>query len=200
MKRKRDPLQVPPNWHVDLRIADELPEDNLVGTRFIINLVFSAVALAAALYAGWLGYVNVSLRYQIHDWDRRMDDSRAEVREIQRMQGEYAKEAAKIDQAHALVRPTFFVSGFIADIARTRPDPMTIDVIEWNDAGVVVRGSLTESSERASRLLGSYVDQLRADPAIGALFREIVLTDLNRGATGAALRFEINFRLKPDPA
>ena len=35
------------NWHVDCRLVAELPEDSVVGVRFIIYLVSIAIALAA---------------------------------------------------------------------------------------------------------------------------------------------------------
>lgn len=197
MKRKRDPLPLTPHWHVGCQIEAELPEDNIVGRRFLVNMIFTAVAAGLLLYAGWLGYVSMSLRHQIRDWERRMDDNRSEVRDIQRMQREYATEAAKIDQAYALVRPQLFVSGFVADIGRTKPEQMTIDIIEWNAAGIVIRGSVRETSERASRIVGGYVELLRKDEAVAPLFREIVPTSIDRGTGGDMLKFEISLRLKP---
>jgi hypothetical protein len=197
MKRKHDPLALTPHWHLDCRIESELPEDNVVGTRFLINAAFSAVALAALLFAGWLGYSNLALRYQTRDWEQRIRDNRAEVREIQRMQHDYAAAAAKVDQAYALVRPQFFVAGLLSDLGRTRPEPVVIDTVEWNDTGIVVRGTLRETSERAATLLRNYVDQLRRDEKIGPLFREIVMSDIERTASADALRFEISLRPKP---
>jgi hypothetical protein len=193
--RVRDPLGLSPNWHIDCRLEAELPEDNLVGTRFLINVVFGGVALGAFLFAGWLGYLSLSLRHQIHDWEQRIKDNRAEVNDIRRMQRDYATEAAKIDQAFQLVRPDFFASGLILDIGRTRPDAVVIETIEWNDGGIVIRGSLRETPERASRLIGSYVESLRGDQKIGPRFT-VLLTDLDRGATGEAMKFEISFRSK----
>ena len=198
MKRNRDPLSLTPYWHVDCRVEAELPEDKVVGTRFLANALFTAMAVGMLLFAGWLGYASMSLRHQIRDWENRISDNRADVREIQGIQRDFAAESAKIDQAFALMRPRFRVSRFVADIGRSRPDSMAIDIIEWNEGGVVVRGSLAESSERATRMLGGYVEQLRKDEGIGPLFQEIVLTSLDRGGTGGSLRFEINFRLKPE--
>lgn len=198
MKRSRDPLAVAAHWHVDCRLEAELPEDKIVGTRFLVNALFTALAAAMLLFTGWLGYVSLSLRHQIQDWENRINDNRAEVREIQGMQRDFAVEAAKIDQAHALMRPRFGVSRFISSIGRTRPEQMAVDIIEWNESGVFVRGSVTESSERATRMLGGYVEQLRKDERIGPIFQEIVLTSLDRGGMGGSLRFEIHFRLKPE--
>lgn len=196
MKRSRDPLILSPHWHVDCRIEADLPEDNIVGTRFLINVVFTAVALVALIFTGWLGYVNLNLRHQIRDWEVRINENRAEVRDIQRMQQEYAVEASKIDQAYGLIRPRLYVSGFFFNLGRSRPEQMAIDQIDWNDAGIIVRGSVADRSERATRLLGGYVEQLRKDERFNSIFQEIGIKDLDRGATGDMLKFEILFRLK----
>lgn len=196
MKRTRDPLGLSPHWHVDLRLETELPEDTVIGTRFLIHAGFSAVALAAVVFAGYQGYIALSLSHQIQDWERRINDNRAEVADITRMQREYSTEAVKIDQAYALARPHLFVSDFIDNLGRTRPERIAIDLIEWNDGGVVLRGNLRERSDRATELLGGYIEQLRRDAKIGPLFREIILTDLDRGVSGETLRFEIKFSMK----
>ena len=185
-----------PHWHVDCRIEAELPEDNVVGTRFLINVVFTAFAAGALLFTGWLGYLNLSLRHQIRDWEQRIVENRAEMLDIQRMQRDYAVEGGKIDQAYTLVRTQLYVSGFLNHIGRTRPEQMVIDIIEWNESGVIVRGSVREKSERATRLLGGYVEQLRRDDKVAPLFRDIGLTDVDRGSTGETLHFEIVVRLK----
>jgi Tfp pilus assembly protein PilN len=196
-----DPLALDPRWHVDCRIEAELPEDKVIGKRFIIHAAFVAAALSALTYTGWLGFVTLNLRHQISDWDQRIKDNRAEVREVQGMQRDYAADSVKIDQAHQLVRPQLYVSRFVSDLGRTRPEKVAIDTIEWNDSGIVVRGSVRESSERASRLLAGYVEVLRKDEKIGPIFREIVLTDLDRGGGAAAgnaetLRYEIKLTPK----
>lgn len=194
---KRSDVTAPDaHWHVDLRLESELPEDTVIGKRFLIHVAFCASALAAVVFAGYHGYIALSLGHEIRDWEQRINDNRAEVGDITRMQREYSAEAVKIDQAYTLVRPQLYVADFIANLGRTRPERMGIDLIEWNDAGVVLRGSLRERSDRATEILGGYVEQLRRDAAIGPLFRDIVLTDLDRGGAGQALRFEIKFAMK----
>jgi hypothetical protein len=197
MSRNRDPLGLTPHWHVDCRLVTELPEDNIVGTRFLINVVFSAVAVAALLFTGWLGYLSLSLRHQVRDWEQRIKDNRAEVRDIQRMQQEYAVEAAKIDQAYQLVRPQFYISGLIADLGRTRPDPVVIDIVDWNDIGIVVRGTLRATKQQATDSLNTYVKRLAADEKLGPLFERIQLKDFDPGETGEATKFELLLTPKP---
>ena len=197
MARNRDPLALGPHWRLDCRLESELPEESLVGRRFLINALCAALAVAALTYTAWLGYSMRSMQRQIASWEDSIRDHRAEVIEIQRLQKEYNVEAQKIEQAHALVRPRLYVAGFLADIGRTRPEQMAIDLIEWSEAGVFIRGSVQERSDAASLTLGGYVDRLRADEKIGPLFAEILLRDVNRGAAGNQMRFEIFLRLKP---
>lgn len=199
MSRERDPLGLSPHWHVDVRLVAELPEDNVVGTRFLINAVFSAITLGMLLYTGWRFSLNSSLRAEIRDWEQRIVDNRAEVADIKHMQREYAVESAKIDQAYGLVKPMLNVSGFVSDLGRTRPEQIVIDTIEWTDTGILVRGSVREPSQRASLLLGNYKKQLDIDPKIAPLFREIAITNLDRGTgstPGELVNFELTFRLK----
>lgn len=197
MSKNRDPLALSLHWHVDCRIEDELPDDSVVGTRFLINVVFGGAAVAAIIYTGLLFVRWVSVRDQIRDWEQRISDNRGEVSDIKRMQVEYSAEAAKIDQAYALVRPLFSISSFISSIGRTRPDQMSIDIIEWNEAGITMRGGLNEAPEQASMLLGNYVKTLIHDDKIGPLCREIRLTGADRGTSGDAFKFEITFNLNP---
>jgi hypothetical protein len=90
------------------------------------------------------------------------------------------------------------VSEFITQLGRSRPAQVVFDLIETSGVDVVLlRGSLRENSERASRQLGSYVESLAADPKLGPLCRAIVLTNLERRETDDSMTFEITFRLQP---
>lgn len=192
----RDPIALTPHWHLDCRIEADLPEDNVIGRRFLINTLFGAVALAALLFAGWLGYLDLNTRREIHDWERRIEDNRAEVRDIQNMAREYAVEAAKIDEAYKLIRPQLAVYDFFCNLGRTRPAQLVIDSIDWNDAGIIVHGSIHETSERSSLLVGNYVKALGREEKMAALFREIRLTGFDRGSSNDVINFEIAFYLK----
>lgn len=196
MSRNNDPLGLSPHWHLDLRLEAELPEDTIVGVRFLVNTFSSVVVLFALFFAGKAGLQAWHLRTQIQETERRINEIRSEVKTIEDTHQEYMMEAQKIDQAHTLVRPPLLVSRFVAGIGRTRPEQMFIDLLEWTENTVVLRGGLQERSERASRLLGGYVETLRKDEQIGPLFQSIQLTNIDRGTSGGPLRFEIRFALK----
>lgn len=201
MTKSRDPLALGPYWHVDCRLETELPEDNVVGKRFLINALSGSIALALMLLAGWLAYMSFSLHSQIHDWDQRIADSQGEVREIRRMQSEYLVEAKKIDNAYALMKAPLLISGFTARLGQTLPRQMIIDIIESNENSILVRGSIHESFEAAGELFSGYRKQLLADPEIGPFFDKILSTGFVRtGGTGDnTISFEITFQRKPPP-
>ena len=44
MSRAKERLFLAPNWHVDCRLIAELPEDSVVGMRFITYAISCAIA------------------------------------------------------------------------------------------------------------------------------------------------------------
>lgn len=203
MSQSRDLNAAMPHWHLDCRIESELPEDNVVGTRFLINALCGALAVAAMLYAGWLSYLDFTIRRQTSDWELRIKDNRAEVLEVKRMQGEYSVASAKIDEAYRLIKPQLRVYEFLANLGRSRPDRLMINSIEWNDAGISVHGSLRDvSSQSGSMLLGNYVKALGKDEKMVALFRDIIVANMDRVAgkeraeDSEVINFEITFTFK----
>jgi len=194
----RDRLFLAANWHVDCRLVAELPEDSVVGIRFIIYAVSIAIALGAVLFTGWYGYADFSLRQQIEDGNRQMEDTYWDVAEVRRMQRFYETEAKKIESAYSEIKNPVFISGFISDVGRTLPDRMILDAIDYADSTIIIRGRLRDSPERASQTIGSYVNTLRTDPAIGPLFTTINITGLERSTEDdQMMTLEITFRIKP---
>jgi hypothetical protein len=198
MNSPRDRLFLTPNWHVDCRLVAELPEDSVVGIRFITYAISCAAALGAILFTGWYGYADLNLRHQIDDASQRLEDDRWDVIEIRRLQHFYEIESKKIESAYTEMKNPFLISGFTAELGRTLPDKMAIDTIEFGDGRFLVRGRLRESSEAASILLGKYLDQLRADPEVGPHFTSINVTDLDRSPDDDQMMvYGLTLRIKP---
>ena len=101
--------------------------------------------------------------------------------------------------AYNLVHGRMFIYNFVNALGHTRPDSMVISSIESTSYGVAVRGTLGESSERATQLIGQYVDQLTKDPQFGRRF-EITVSSFERDRTSDLQNFEIAFRFLPPPA
>jgi len=198
MTSARERLLLASHWHVDCRLIAELPEDSVVGMRFITYAVSCAIALAAVLFTGWYAYSDVSLRQQIEDANQHLEDDRWEVIEIRRLQRFYEIEAKKIESAYSEMNNPILISGFVSEIGRDLPERMVVDSIEMNDGQFVIRGRLREVSERASRLIGGYLDKLRTDPEIGPRFSLINVTSLDRSPEDEQVMiYSITMRLRP---
>jgi hypothetical protein len=198
MTTARDRLFLAPNWHVDCRLIAELPEDSVIGMRFITYAIPCVIALAAVLFTGWYAYSDLSMRQQIADTELRQEDDRWEVIEIRRLQRFYEIEAKKIESAYSEMKNPLLISGLVSGLGRDLPERMVIDSIELNEGQVIVRGRLREMSERASRLIGGYLDKLRSDQDVGPRFTQINVTSLDRSPEDEqVMLYSITLRLKP---
>jgi hypothetical protein len=204
MSRHRDPLRLSSHWHVDCRIETDLPEDSLIGASFVANVTFSALTLTMVLLFSWTAYHTLTLRKQIRVWEQRIAENKTEVQEIRRMQREYVLESQKIDRAYGAIRPTLFVSEFLAIITQMLPAQVNIDSTEFsNDAGtVILRGNLRGSTPVAGTIVGAYVASLRKDPRLNQRFHLIRVTALTRGKgkNDEFQNFELTFSLQPLPS
>src|SRR5580704_3859239 len=140
----RDRLFLSPHWHVDCRLVAELPEDSVVGIRFITYAVSCAVALAAVLFTGWYAYADLSLRRQIEDASLRLEDDHWEVVEIRRLQHFYENASKQIESAYSEMKNPILISGFMSSLGRILPDRMVVDGIQYGDGKILVRGRLRE--------------------------------------------------------
>ena len=199
MSKSRDPLALSPHWHVDCSLVAELPDDRVVSGRFLINLPFGAITLVLLVLVG-LNLANfLSLRFNITDWNRRLSDSRVELASIKQMQREYVGTAKKIEMAHTLLKGRLMVYAFMTELGRTRPDQMVMNDIEATGSSIVVRGTLGESSEQATLLIGKFVEQMRRDPEIAPYFRKdnINVTSFEFNRTTGLQDFELTFQFVP---
>ena len=79
---------------------------------------------------------------------------------------------------------------------RTRIDRMTVESITGFPCGVVVRATLRSPSEQATQQLRAYVEGLRRDKELAAIFSTIANTSLERADDGNAITFEVACKLK----
>jgi hypothetical protein len=198
MTSARERLLLASHWHVDCRLVAELPEDSVVGIRFITYAISCAIALGAVLFTGWYAYADLSLRHQIEDATQHLEDDRWEVIEIRRLQRFYEIEAKKIESAASEMKNPLLLSGFISQLGHDLPERMVVDSIELSEGQFVVRGRLREASERASRLIGGYLDKLRNDPELAPHFNQINVTSLDRSPEDEQVMvYSITLHLKP---
>ncbi|HET7535099.1 MAG TPA: hypothetical protein VFJ90_01495 [Candidatus Didemnitutus sp.] len=191
----RQSLYVKP-WHIDCRLAKELPDDTPVRGRFVANAIAGSFAAIVLTYIGWAYYSQQSISADTADWRQRISNSSLETTRLRKVSAEAVDGAARINQAYALVNSPLVVSQFLQEIGRTRPEQIRLDTIEQLSGVIYLRGGLRESSQRGSVLLGRYVDELRANSRVAPLFTSIVLTSLERNDQNQTINFEITLKLK----
>lgn len=194
MARNRDPLALSPNWHLDLRLESELPEDNVVRTRFVVGAVFGTVALMSLLLLAWVGYTRATLRTEIAEWDRISAESNASVREVEQMQKEFDAGALKIEKAANIIKTHLLFSDFVANVAQSRPTTVMLDQIQLTEDGVSITGQVASNAE-----FTRYMSALKQNPKFTGVFTEIKQKSFVPVRNGTTFVFDILFRLKPSP-
>jgi hypothetical protein len=194
------PSLIPPSedWRLDFTLVEELPEDSIIGRNFIGHAIAGAFAAIALLALAWTSYDLWTARQGIKDWESRIDVASGDLREVERLQREYMLATSKVDEIHALMNNPIPLTVLLAEIGRTLPPIVSLDMIESFDDEIVVRGTLEANSEQASRLIGNYVKGLSDNPVIGPHFGEIKLSGLERFDDEDGLSFEFTMAPRPE--
>lgn len=178
------------DWRLDFTLVEELPEDSVIGRNFIGNAVAGLFAAAALLALAWTSYDLWTARQGIKDWDTRIGGASRDLKEVERLQREYVLASDQLNEIHEMMNNPIALTVLLAEIGRTLPKIVSLDMIESYNGEIVVRGTLEASSEQASRLIGNYVKGLSDNPVIGPYFAEIKLSGLERFDDEDGLSFE----------
>jgi hypothetical protein len=183
-------------WHIDCRLSGNLPSNDLVRSRFVANTIAGTMAVAALMIVCWQLYQGNALRSEISYWTQRIQENQSQADELKTLTRALTDQTAKLDQAFALVGNPYLLSDVVMAFGRTRPERMTIESLNGFAGGVVVRGTLRAPSDQATQQLRAYVDTLRRDPQLAAIFGTVALTSLDRTEGDNALSFEVACKLK----
>jgi len=197
-KAESNPYVAP--WHLDCRMSAQLPSDDLIRGRFLVNLIAATLASGVLIFTLWQVYVSGSLRSEISYWQEQIASHRRQFAELNFATKKLEAKVVRLDQAYNLMAAPYPVSAFVLNVGRTRLPRMNFTSINGFPNGVVLRGKLHEPSGPAAQTLGRYVEDLRKDPAIGPLFATIALVSLEREETNEIMTFEIACKLKEAPA
>jgi hypothetical protein len=183
-------------WHIDYRLSGNLPSNDLVRSRFVANTIAATMALGALLAVCWQLYLGNILSSQISYWEQRIKENQGQANELKALTKQLSDQTARLDQAYGLVANPYLLSDLIMTFGRTRLERMSIDSINGFAGGVVLRGTMRSPSDQATQQLRAYVETLRKDKELSAIFGTIALTSLERPEGDNALNFEIACKLK----
>lgn len=197
-KAEKNPFIGP--WHVDCRLSAQLPSDDLVRGRFLVNVIAASLASGVLIFTFWQAYVGGSLSTEINYWQEQIAGHRRQFNELKAATKQLETKVARLDEAYNLMIEPYSVSDFVVNLGRMRVPRMTIASINGFAGGVVLRGTLHEPSGPGAQTLRRFVEDLRKDPAIGPLFTTIALVSLDRAEGTDVLTFEIACKLKAAPS
>jgi hypothetical protein len=183
-------------WHIDCRLTGTLPSNDLVRSRFVANTIAGTMAAAAFMIVCWQLYQGNALRSEISYWTQRIQENQAQADELKALTRTLGEQTTKLDQAYTLVGNPYLLSDLVMAFGRTRIDRMTIESITGFTGGVVLRGTLRLPSDQATLRLREYVESLKRDKELAAVFGTIVPTSVERIDSDNALTFDIACKLK----
>jgi len=191
LKKKSDNAAPPASWHPNLRLADRLPDTKVVRTAFFINGAAVTVAIALALYLGQQEWQIRGLNIQIAEWQRQIDKDKSVSNQAMLLFSKFKAEAAKTEEVAAFVKSKPVVSAIILRIGQTLPNKIAMDGLDCRDNGVAFRGTVRGAPDQASGDASAYLDQLRRDKVLSALFNDATLTSLTRNPASGRVMVEI---------
>ena len=185
-------------WRIDCRISTALPSSDIVRRRFVANTIFVTLAAAALLLAGWHYYLGQTFEEDTARWTLRIADNKKQVDELNTSTRKLAAASDRIDVAYRLMAAPYRVSELIMMLGRYRPATMQIQNLDSLETGLVLRGTLHESSDKTKATLNGYREELLHDPQLGARFASIALTSFSQRENTESFEFELTFKLKAD--
>ncbi len=183
-------------WRVDCRISTALPSGNLIRRRFVTNAIAVTLAIVAGLLAFWLHYLGQTHEADTALWTQSIADNKRQVDELNASIRKLTTSSDRIDAAYKLMASPYRVSALIMALGRSRPTSMQIESLDSIETGLVLRGTLHESSDKARTTLNSYREELLRDPVVGTRFASIALTTFSRQEGTESFGFELTFKLK----
>ena len=184
-------------WRIDCRLSAQLPSNALIRHWFVAKTIVATLAVAALMFTGWQLYSDYIFSSETAVAEQRIADKKKETDALNLTSRNLTATSDKLEHAYTLMGAPYQVSELLISLGRARPASLRIDNIVSFETGIVMRGSLNEPSDRASRTLRQYADELRRDATVNAAFGSITLTSLDRQQDADAFNFELTFKLKP---
>ncbi|WP_221030632.1 hypothetical protein [Actomonas aquatica] len=192
LKKKSDATEVTvPSWHLDFRDTDALPDMKPIRTAFFINGLAILIAAMSLLLFAYQELELYSLRSQIDDWDRQIEQDRAQSGQAAAAFKQFQAQERKIKETEAFLKTPMKLSTFLLRLGEILPENIKIDTIDWRGRTITLRGTVSGSPDEASGYASGMVELLNSDEVFGPVFDDAVLTSLLRNPASGMLALEI---------
>lgn len=177
LKKKSDAAAAAPlvpAWHPNFRNVEKLPDIKVVRTSFFVNGTAITIALALATYFTIDQWQLRSLRNQIADTEARIERDQRPSAAAKGLFTKFQAEETKLAEVEAFVNGRPVTSPLFLRLVETAPaENVALDVIDLRTDGLSLRFTVRGRTEVAIGRATAYLEKLKADPELTALFDEI---------------------------
>jgi hypothetical protein len=197
-KSEKAAVSLLPPWHPNFRNFDRLPDVKVVRTSFFVNCAAIMIVFGVSIYLGLQEYNLHSIRVQISDWQRQIDENKIPSEQAVRRYQEFQSEEKKVTEVAAFIKTDFVRSDFIIALGQSLPANVALNSIEVNENGVILRGIVRgTTSDEAFGQAQTYINQLQADPSLSQKFEAITMPNIDPDSkVGNQMAFEISMKPK----
>jgi hypothetical protein len=185
-----------PAWHPNFRNYERLPDIKAVRTVFFVNAVAITLAIATLTVFVFKEYHLYSLRRQVADVRARCDRDRPGSDQGIALFKKFQGEEKKLLEIDAFLKARPQLSDLLLQFGQTLPRTIALSSFDLHETNIVIRGSVRGAPELASGEVSNYVEQLRGDKGIKALFDEVSQGNISRSAQTGRLSFELFLKFK----
>jgi hypothetical protein len=198
-KKKPDAASAPvvPAWHPNFRNYEKLPDVKVVRTAFFVNGIAISIALALTIYFGIHEWQLRLLNGQIAAAERLIDRDRRASELAEAQYKRFQAEAARVTEVETFLKGKPLLSDIVLRLARTLPENVAFDGVDYRDAGVALRLSVRGSPDVASGYATAYFEQLKADKDLTQVDQiSFVSQARNPGTGGLSVEFFLRFKVE----
>jgi len=188
--------RIPP-WHPNFRNYEKLPDIKAVRTVFFVNLAAISLTL---LVLGGVGYHEFRIREinaQVAEIEQTIARDKKTSDRFLELYNRFSAEGKKLHEIEAFLAERPMLSPVLVRMAQTLPRNIALSLFDLKAKGLTLRGVVRGAPELASATANAYVEQLRKDPELSAVFDDVALTSLSRDPVSGRLLVELHLRLKP---
>lgn len=186
-----------PGWHPNFRNFTQLPDTKVVRTSFLFTGIAGFVATAIFTFFCYQEYNLYLLEKQVDEWTAKIEQRQKPSSQAIAAYKAFQEEQKKLAEAEDfLASEKLPFTEFLIHLGEKLPRYLAITYINYNAAGVTIRGLVKGEPDQASGLASAYEKQLREDAETARKFGSISITTLSRDAQSGQLSFEIMMKFE----
>jgi hypothetical protein len=198
-KKADDTASQVPSWHPNFRNYQRLPDIKVIRTAFFINGFAALIAIGLIVWTVFREFELYKLNEAIAAVQAKIDKDQPESGRAVALFKKFQDEEKRANEVDAFVKSKPQVSALLQRFAETRPRNIALDRIDIRESGIVLLVSVRGDSVTANADHVSYVELLKKDPVLTAIFEPAEIKAADTDPTTGYLKGEIHLAPKAPP-